>query len=112
MTNKQAQVVAQQLGNIPVNNKQLQAEIKRLQSKSFVPLSQVKNLHDWLEGKRQSKLSGRVVGESITGKTMACDAYRLRHKPKQEHGLPPTVPVVYIQIPGCMWCKRFVQYDS
>jgi hypothetical protein len=28
---------------------------------------------------------------------MACDAYRLRHKPKQEVGKPPIVPVVYVQ---------------
>jgi len=40
-----------------------------------------------------------VLGESRTGKTMGCDAYRLRHKPKQEPGKPPTVPVAYIQIP-------------
>ena len=99
MTNQQAQAVAQQLGAIPTNNEKLQAEIQRLRSKSFVPLEQVKVLHDWLEGKRQSRLSGRVVGESRTGKTMGCDAYRLRHKPTQEYGKPPTVPVVYIQIP-------------
>jgi DNA transposition AAA+ family ATPase len=30
---------------------------------------------------------------------MGCDAYRLRHKPKQQPGQPPTVPVAYIQIP-------------
>lgn len=99
MTNQQAQAVAQQLGAIPTNNEKLQADIQRLQGKSFVPLEQVKVLHNWLEGKRQSRLSGRVVGESRTGKTMGCDAYRLRHKPIQEHGKPPTVPVVYIQIP-------------
>jgi hypothetical protein len=60
---------------------------------------QVKTLHDWLDGKRQSRQSGRVLGESRTGKTMGCDAYRLRHKPKQEPGKPPQVPVAYIQIP-------------
>ena len=99
MTDKQAQAVAQQLGAIPTNNENLQAEIQRLRGKNFVPLEQVKKLHDWLEGKRQSRQSGRVVGESRTGKTMGCNAYRLRHKPTQEHGKPPTVPVVYIQIP-------------
>ncbi|BAY83111.1 hypothetical protein NIES267_25970 [Calothrix parasitica NIES-267] len=99
MTNQQAQAVAQQLGAIPTNNEKQQADIQRLQGKSFVPLEKVKVLHNWLEGKRQSRLSGRVVGESRTGKTMGCDAYRLRHKPIQKHGKPPTVPVVYIQIP-------------
>ncbi|MGK7958103.1 MAG: TniB family NTP-binding protein, partial [Crocosphaera sp.] len=42
--------------------------------------------------------SCRVVGESRTGKTIACNAYRLRHKPIQTPGKPPIVPVVYIQV--------------
>lgn len=99
MTSTQAQAVAQELGDIPVNDEKIQAEIQRLNRKSFIPLEQVQMLHDWLDGKRQSRQSGRVVGESRTGKTMGCDAYRLRHKPKQEPGRPPTVPVAYIQIP-------------
>ena len=40
-----------------------------------------------------------MVGESRTGKTMACDAYRLRNKPQQITGKPPTVPVIYLQVP-------------
>ncbi|MBN3922681.1 TniB family NTP-binding protein [Nostoc sp. NMS4] len=99
MTSKEAQAVAQQLGDIPVNSEKLQTEIQRLNRKGFVPLEQVQILHDWLEGKRQSRQSGRVVGESRTGKTMGCDAYRLRNKPSQVAGKPPTVPVAYIQIP-------------
>jgi hypothetical protein len=98
MTSQEAQTVAQQLGDIPVNDEKLQAEIQRLNRKSFVPLEQVQILHDWLEGKRQARQSGRVVGESRTGKTMGCNAYRLRHKPKQEPGRPPIVPVAYIHI--------------
>ena len=99
MTSKEAQAVAQQLGYIPLDSEKLQAEIQRLNRKSLVRLEQVQILHDWLEGKRQSRQSGRVVGESRTGKTVGCDAYRLRNEPKQEAGKPPTVPVVYIQIP-------------
>ncbi|MBE9230454.1 TniB family NTP-binding protein [Cuspidothrix issatschenkoi LEGE 03284] len=99
MISQQAQGVAQELGDILPNDEKLQAEIHRLNRKSFIPLEQVKMLHDWLDGKRQSRQSGRVLGESRTGKTMGCDAYRLRHKPKQEPGKPPTVPVAYIQIP-------------
>jgi hypothetical protein len=38
MTSKEAQVVAQQLGDIPVNSEKLQAEIQRLNRKGFVPL--------------------------------------------------------------------------
>ncbi len=99
MNSKPAQEVAQQLGNIPQNNEKLQAEIQRLNRKSFIPLEQVQILHEWLEGKRQARQCCRILGESRTGKTIACDAYRLRHKPTQQPGKPPTVPVAYILVP-------------
>jgi DNA transposition AAA+ family ATPase len=94
-----AKIVADQLGNIELPSDQLKAEIRRLNRRNVVTLKQVEVLHLWLEGKRQAKQSCRVVGESRTGKTIACNSYRLRHKPIQEVGKPPTVPVVYIQIP-------------
>ncbi|MEG4859900.1 TniB family NTP-binding protein [Microcoleus sp. K1-B6] len=94
-------------GDTPLNPEKNQKEIQRLNRKTFVELEQVKSLHTWLEGKRQSRQAGRIVGESRTGKTMACDAYRLRHKPKQEPGQPPTVPVVYIHIPQDCGPKEF-----
>jgi DNA transposition AAA+ family ATPase len=94
-----ATTVAQQLGNLPVMTAEVQEAIEQLRRKGFVPLHQVQVAHEWLEGKRQSRQSGRVVGESRTGKTMACDAYRLRNKPQQIAGKPPTVPVIYLQIP-------------
>jgi hypothetical protein len=97
--NTEAENVAQQLGNIDRADTNLQAEIERLRKRSFVQLEQVKKLHDWLEGKRHSRQSCRVVGESRTGKTMSCNTYRLRHQPIQEVGKPPIVPVVYIQPP-------------
>jgi hypothetical protein len=97
MNKTKAQEVATQLGEIPAQNDGLEAEIERLRGREVVMLEQVRKLHDWLEGKRRSRQCCRVVGESRTGKTMACDAYRLRHKPKQEVGKPPIVPVVYVQ---------------
>lgn len=99
MTAQNAKVVAQQLGNLELPSEKLQAEIKRLNRRKVVTLKQVEILHQWLEGKRQAKQSCRVVGESRTGKTIACNSYRLRHKPIQEVGKPLIVPVVYIQIP-------------
>lgn len=98
MTIQEAQAVAKQLGDIELNSEKLQAEIQRLNRKTVVTLSNVEVLHNWLEGKRQAKQSCRVVGESRTGKTIACNAYRLRHKPIQIPGKPPIVPVVYIQV--------------
>lgn len=99
MTAQDAKAVAQQLGELDTISDRIPAEIKRLNRQKIVTLKQVEVLHQWLEGKRQAKQSCRVVGESRTGKTVACNSYRLRHKPIQEVGKPPIVPVVYIQIP-------------
>lgn len=82
---------------------------RRLNRKSVVTLNQVEALHNWLEGKRLSKQSCRVVGESRTGKTIACNAYKLRHKPIQKSGQLPIVPVVYIQIPQECGAKDLFQ---
>jgi hypothetical protein len=99
MTENKAQAVAEQLGEIKSLDATLEVEIERLRHKNIVEVEQVCQLHDWLESKRRSRQSCRVVGESRTGKTVACDSYRLRHRPIQEVGKPPIVPVVYIQPP-------------
>jgi DNA transposition AAA+ family ATPase len=104
-----AQTVADQLGPVALASEKVQAEIARLNRKSFVQLAQVESLHSWLESKRQSKQCCRVVGESRTGKTLACDAYRLRHKPSQQPGKPPIVPVIYIQVPQECGSKELFQ---
>jgi DNA transposition AAA+ family ATPase len=80
-------------------DEKLQAEIQRLTIRPVVALTQMKSLHNWLDGKRQAKQPCRIVGDSRTGKTVACDTYRLGHKPIQEPGKLPIVPVVYIQVP-------------
>jgi DNA transposition AAA+ family ATPase len=94
-----AQEFADNLGEIKPQVNSKEAEIARLRRKNIVPLQQVRHLHDWLEGKRRSRQSCRVVGESRTGKTIACNSYKLRHKPTQEIGKPPIVPIVNIQPP-------------
>lgn len=104
-----AETVAEKLGKIAIPEEKLQKEIKRLERKTIVSLEQVATVHEWLESKRQSKQSCRVVGESRTGKTIACNAYRLRHKPIQEVGKPPQVPVVYIQVPQECGAKDLFQ---
>jgi len=95
----QAQEWAELLGESKPDAAWLQEEIARLRKKTIMPLEQVSQLHNWLDGKRKSRQSCRVVGESRTGKSFACEAYFYRNKPQQKTGKKPIVPVVYIQPP-------------
>ena len=76
-----------------------QGEIKRLQRRCVVELGQMEQFHEWLDGKRLARQPCRVVGDSRTGKTIACEAYRLKNPPKLSAGEPPFVPIVYWQSP-------------
>jgi DNA transposition AAA+ family ATPase len=95
----QAEAIAAELGASPEVGAELTLEIARLRKKTVMPLEQVRKLHDWLNGKRASRQSCRVVGESRTGKSVACEAYLHRNKPQQELGKKPITPIVYIQPP-------------
>ncbi|OUC12056.1 MAG: transposase [Alkalinema sp. CACIAM 70d] len=95
----QAKEWAEVLGEFQPDDDWLKAEIARLRKKTVMPLAQVSQLHDWLDGKRKSRQSCRIVGESRTGKSVACEAYFYRNKPQQEAGKKPIVPVVYVQPP-------------
>lgn len=95
----QAKAWAEVLGESKPDEAWLQQETTRLRKKTILPLDHVSQLHDWLDGKRKARQSCRIVGESRTGKSIACEAYFYRNKPQQETGKKPIVPVVYIQPP-------------
>jgi DNA transposition AAA+ family ATPase len=107
MTDKDSKNIGQQQSNFPDVTAAVQETIDRLNRNGYIELHQVKIAHDWLECKRQSHQSGRVVGESRTGKTMACDAYLLRNKPQQVVETAMTAPVIYIQVPVDCGAKEF-----
>jgi DNA transposition AAA+ family ATPase len=107
MTDKDAKNIALLLGNLPDTTAAVQEAIERLNRNGYLQLHHVQIAHDWLEGKRQSRQSGRVVGESQTGKTMTCDAYLLRNKPPQVAEAAPTAPVIYIQVSEECGAKEF-----
>ena len=107
MTDKDAKNIEQQHGNFLDVTAAVQEAIDRSNRNGYIKLHHVQIAHDWLECKRQSRQSGRVVGESQTGKTMTCDAYLLRNKPQQVAEKPPTVPVIYIQVPEECGAKEF-----
>lgn len=78
---------------------QMQWQIKGLQSHRIVELEAVQTFYDWLDDKRVCRQACRAIGDSRTGKTVACSAYQNKHPRRQTSGDSPIVPVVYIHAP-------------
>lgn len=72
-----------------------QETIARLQRQCFVELGKVQEFHAWLDEKRECRQACRVIGDSRTGKTIACDAYRLKYATYSTKGDAPLMPVIY-----------------
>jgi DNA transposition AAA+ family ATPase len=72
-----------------------QAAIVRLQRQCFVELETVQQFHGWLDDKRQCRQACRVIGDSRTGKTIACDAYWLKYTTQPVSGDGLIAPVIY-----------------
>jgi DNA transposition AAA+ family ATPase len=70
-------------------------EILRLQRHCIVELEVVQQFHGWLDSKRLGRQACRVIGDSRTGKTVACDAYRHKYAQQPSNGDAPIVPVIY-----------------
>ncbi len=69
--------------------------IERLQRHCIVELESVRQFHAWLDDKRHCRQACRVIGDSRTGKTFACNAYRLKSSLNQSNGDAPIIPVIY-----------------
>jgi len=69
--------------------------IRQLGRRRILELPQMVEFHTWRDGKRLSRRSCRVIGESRTGKTVSCDTYHLKCKVTQRSGEAPIIPVVY-----------------
>lgn len=72
-----------------------QRQVERLQRHCMVELEAVQQFHAWLDDQRHCRQACRVIGDSRTGKTFACKAYRLKYAPQQPHGDARIVPVIY-----------------
>ena len=75
------------------------AAVGRLQKRCVVSLEPMEKLHCWLDRKRLTRQACRVVGESRTGKSVACRAYAGKYPPQQRPGEVPIVPVLYWHAP-------------
>jgi DNA transposition AAA+ family ATPase len=73
----------------------IQGQIERLQRQCIVELESIRQFHGWLDDKRHCRQACRVIGDSRTGKTFACDAYRLKSVINPTNGDTPIVPVIY-----------------
>ncbi|SRR5579883_1905373 len=56
-----------------------QGLIERLQKRSVVELEQVRQFHEWLDDKRVSRQSGRVVGVLTRHNWNACHSWLVFH---------------------------------
>lgn len=74
---------------------EVQQRVERLQQHSIVELEVVRQFHTWLDTKRLCRQACRVIGDSRTGKTVACDAYQRKHTQQHSSGDAPIVPVIY-----------------
>jgi hypothetical protein len=75
---------------------EVQAHIERLRKDKTVALDSVKQAHLWLQRKRNARQCGRILGESRTGKTKACESYLKMSGQLDLSGRVPIVTVSYI----------------
>jgi putative transposase len=92
-------IVAKSPPVVPVAAASVLAQITRLQKLCILELDRLRALHEWLKDKQITRRACRVVGEPLTGKTIACDLYRLLQPVVQRPGALPLIPVVRVQLP-------------
>ena len=93
------EIIAPRLRDCSNDISQIQVEIERLRRRSVVELEHIRQFHRWLDSKRLCRTACRVIGESRTGKSVACDAYRLRIRAPSSSIDTPMIPVVYWHSP-------------
>lgn len=75
---------------------EIQAHIERLRKDKTVALDSVKQAHVWLQRKRNARQCGRILGDSRTGKTKACESYLKKNGQLDFSDKIPIIPVSYI----------------
>ena len=90
---------AKQLDFFEEPTPEIQAHIERLSRAPYLELDQVKLCHTWMYELVLSKMTGLLVGESRSGKTVTCKAFRNNYNKLRQGQGQRIKPVVYIQIP-------------
>jgi hypothetical protein len=76
-----------------------QAEIERLSRQPYLELDHVKQCHRWMYELLVSRMTGLLLGESRSGKTVTCKAFAKDYNQQVKTKGKRVMPVVYIQVP-------------
>jgi hypothetical protein len=76
-----------------------QAEIERLSRPPYLELDHVKRCHTWMYELLLSRMTGLLLGESRSGKTVTCKTFTNRCNQQAKTKSKRVMPVVYIQVP-------------
>ena len=75
---------------------EIQAHTERLRKDKTVALDSVKQAHVWLQRKRNARQCGRILGDSRTGKTKACESYLKKNGQPDFSDKIPIIPISYV----------------
>jgi hypothetical protein len=78
---------------------EIQAEIERLSRPPYLELDHVKRCHTWMYELLLSRMTGLLLGESRSGKTVSCKTFTNRCNQQAKTKGKRVMPVVYIQVP-------------
>jgi hypothetical protein len=78
---------------------EIRAEIERLSRQPYLELDRVKHCHTWMYEILLSRMTGLLLGESRSGKTVTCKAFTNRCNQQAKTKGKRVMPVVYIQVP-------------
>ncbi len=70
--NAEIEIIVPPAQNLTLNP-QTQKHLERLKHHSIVELEAVQEFYAWLDDKRHCRQACRVIGDSRTGKTVACN---------------------------------------
>ncbi|ACK66952.1 hypothetical protein PCC8801_2958 [Rippkaea orientalis PCC 8801] len=99
--------LAAEFGGFATPSPEIQAEIQRLSRQPYLEYEQVKNCHGWLYELVLSRMTGLLVGESRSGKTVTCKSFEKRYNKIKTGNKKRIKPIVYIQSPQNCGAREF-----
>lgn len=102
-----------------LSEKAYHVHVERLRQNHIVVLKQVKQLHEWLNGRRNLRQCGQIIGEDKVGKTTTCISYLNLYGEANTFNKKLSTPVAYIALPCTFtsrelfrWIASYYKYNS